>query len=433
MAVNSSSSFLPAPQLILPTLPAISFVKVSHPSTNILIFSFPCYPTDPTNPSSLSAVSAAMVLEACYIMANNTHGYLSTDKNGQTMFCSRANAGIALPPNQYYLHMETSPGQDHDYLLCLSFKTWTPSEPPERWLAARLGSSDDDSGSESEILRQTWQESTSSWVRRQDKRCLISGTSWALNACHLVPAAEDGWFLHHSYWEAAHDETQGVHSPRNIITLFCALKTEGLDRSRFVIVPFGRQFCTVVLDETAEELAAAIHLRTIELPKRLRVHYIWARFAWNVIQRASSTITTERRRFLRLVRVPSNFPKPVNSTSISMEEVDRVPYPQSLEDTGNRLLSIPESQRSPGPLQTAIRNDLRLQATMKCTPEEFDNDPTNSERIPNDFDGRYPGWSHSVVLKADWVKEHPAASDSGGARVATWEDVLSERDYQSML
>ncbi|KAL0578706.1 hypothetical protein V5O48_003326, partial [Marasmius crinis-equi] len=201
----------------------------------------------------------------------------------------------------------------NNYPLCLSFKAWTPTPPPSRWVAAR-NENDAETDNDSELPRdpralQSWTD-INYWVRFHDGRCLISDIGWGLTATHLVPADEWQWFEHHRYWDTAHDDAITIDSPRNLVALSGFFKFILKDSSRFVMVPIGagtgNGFCTVMTDEYAQELAAGIHLRTIKFPRRIRTEYIWARFAWEVIRLASVTICSGYSEHLNFVRVPSS-------------------------------------------------------------------------------------------------------------------------------
>ena len=106
-------------------------VRVFHPGYDIVLFSLPAFDSilDITSGTSANGVNLRLVLDGCYIIANNEEGFLATDLDGTERIPID---NTLLPPGKYFYHLKSAPGAGHKYPVLCEFAAWTPPPPEKR-------------------------------------------------------------------------------------------------------------------------------------------------------------------------------------------------------------------------------------------------------------------------------------------------------------
>jgi hypothetical protein len=228
---------------------------------------------------------------------------------------------------------------------------------------------------------------------------------------------------------AGDDHNFSVNSPNNMVTLGGALGCYGLDAAHFVFYPFKEKWALLWVGKGSFQTARKHNFREVDLPKRVRAMYLFARFAWNVFILAEKcfegTTNMQWVEESNIKYAPGNGNNrrnrgqggPLHREGKNAKK--RVREPQVVQKTKKRRLAaaggdaaiddIPDiSPITPKSIRIMERMDRLLQAGKLPYNEDSD---------------WYPGYSRVAQLAYDYKQSHPAATDPGGARTA----LVSER------
>ncbi|KAJ7722666.1 hypothetical protein DFH07DRAFT_946679 [Mycena maculata] len=215
-----------------------------------------------------SRLPLGLVLDACRILAQNQDGYLTPYEAERTVISSEDVAAL-LPPHKYKFHVPSDPG----YAICTKFRNWIPpARLPQAW-------------GEMILPTDTWKDPHDNWttlsfkLKDTDTQCAVTGAISRLHPSHLVPKAEALWLD-----AAAGDAINSIDSARNIITLRADLNADTFDQGHFVIVPYASHPVACFITLGCGDPAHNHHMHRVQLPGRIRRHYLYARFVWNLFK-----------------------------------------------------------------------------------------------------------------------------------------------------
>ncbi|RSL49846.1 hypothetical protein CEP51_015429 [Fusarium floridanum] len=243
----------------------ISFYHPGYSRPVNLLFSLPRVDPDPAHPGSFG-VHARTALVACQIVANNAFdGYLAADEAGTSRVESDPQA--VLTGSDYWFFVEG----DEQYPIVPSFRDWEfpHGRVPSCWLL------------------QTEESSASS------RRCHITKTQYSITSAHFIPREELDWFSlngMHKYGSGRGD----IHDACNTVPLRSDIHI-CLDLRECAFVPkpdgSGQEAPALhVLKPSFPDFAELYHNKTL-LGNYACGEYLFARFAWAVIQLVKPFVT----------------------------------------------------------------------------------------------------------------------------------------------
>ncbi|KAJ7067204.1 hypothetical protein C8F01DRAFT_1120630 [Mycena amicta] len=253
-------------------------IEIYHPNypQGMPILKFQVYPSSPDN-DGVVGFPLGVVLDACFVVAKNQPGELHVFGTGVRVAGADSDPDGLLVPGTYdFVVVQEGGVLDYNYLLCPSFSVWTPPvEIPTRWKG----------GEPATAPPLTSFSDVSSAVKTDDKTCIMTGASTSLQASHLVPEAESDWFASNYQLLKGYggDPSSDLNSERNLVTLRADMEGQGFDQGLFLFAPYADHVVAVFVMPIAQDLAHQYHLRRVDFPARIRRGYLFARFAWIVL------------------------------------------------------------------------------------------------------------------------------------------------------
>jgi hypothetical protein len=189
MASSSSSNALGPPNRLLrprPTIQSSSYLRpqppdklqrvaIFHPVIGVPFLHLPAYDYDA---AGVSGVHYGTIMTACWALAVNRDGYLTTARNSQTPL--KMEQDDILPAGNYFYFLDDLPATKN-YKICIDFRHWSfPDNVPAAW---------DSVPSETLLVGSV----TSDAVKTRDNVCAMSGERYSLTAAHVVPETEICW------------------------------------------------------------------------------------------------------------------------------------------------------------------------------------------------------------------------------------------------
>ncbi|KAK3299537.1 uncharacterized protein B0H64DRAFT_388898 [Chaetomium fimeti] len=258
----------------------IDFLHPGYPG-NAILLSLPALDDDGSDAAGIDFDTA---LAACGLIAGNrwSDGFFSSDRNG-ALIVERPENGILCEP-RYFFQL---PGPlDPPYPIVPRFSDWRFPHgdlPPlwQRWAADAA-------------LPRTGGDTT--------RRCVLSNYGDGLETAHLLPAAEDDWWLSNEmqrYSLTQFFSSNPIDGPANLLTLRADLHRV-FDERHFCLVPKvgevdgGRdgsqaepappQLVLHVFNLTPSgQLPNLWHNRLVHpLPTTVMIECLFARFAWTI-------------------------------------------------------------------------------------------------------------------------------------------------------
>lgn len=257
-------------------------VFVYHPNANATdpaIVSFCAYDRSPAGDVG---VDYYVVLEACYIVSNNRHGYLSTSRGHEGQVSTSAT--VLLPGIYYFMVVE-----DDMYEIVTSFDDWQfPKELPTRW---NISTPIPQVPSRSLALYST--SAMARNVTQRDNACLLTGYPEGTHNCHILPQANCKWYLknkmwlftQHTLWDFNLLQSKIVHASGNGLTLRPDIHHTFDSHSLVFIVKDNSVVCHFL--DPSPLLAGMYHNVAIPMPDDVPLEIMYARFALAVISRAA--------------------------------------------------------------------------------------------------------------------------------------------------
>ncbi|POS68784.1 hypothetical protein DHEL01_v212821 [Diaporthe helianthi] len=211
-------------------------------------------PAGTSNPPTLG-VCHATALVACQVVANNAwSGRLALDKDGQTLVTAPLDHVLLL--GEYYFIVDRSPV----YPIVPSFRDWQfpHDDIPTFWPVFSAG--------------------------HPSNSCILTNSSYAKTAAHLIPKEEGDWFRNNSMGQYGRDR-KDTEDSANLTVLRADIHT-WLDSRGWTIVPKENRYIAHVLDPArAPEFFSWFHNVELGLSGGSpATEYLFARFAWTVIQ-----------------------------------------------------------------------------------------------------------------------------------------------------
>ncbi|KAJ7698758.1 hypothetical protein B0H14DRAFT_3036691 [Mycena olivaceomarginata] len=236
------------------------FVAIFHPGYTParLLLRLPCLDNNGTG----NGVLFSVVLDAAYVLANNTHGTFKTilsDHSTGSGSELTLNLDELLPAGSYAYYAS---GQ-HNYRVCLDFKAWSPPESlPSTWGAVQFRAAD---------------------VVEPPVR-VRAGRNWSevsLDVCKT-----DLFAYHTLSNQRFRIFTGDVNDQPNLVTMRADIGSTVFDQLHFVIVPINGRTCHYFVREECPEHVYSFHTRHAEIPFRINRALLFYRFAWAMINLA---------------------------------------------------------------------------------------------------------------------------------------------------
>ncbi|EPS93925.1 hypothetical protein FOMPIDRAFT_1055533 [Fomitopsis schrenkii] len=254
------------------TLPTVvRTITIKHPGYTPPhdLIRFPAY--DAVHGTELWGCNHRFVLDACRIIANNRDGFLSTvpQRHGRV-----PDSDVTLAADVYFYF--TLDPHETDYPIVADFLAWRfPDALPDHWPRPALRSLQRFRVSESAMSTQ---------VKSIDGACILSGFKQesSCDNAHLVPNDQAAWFAENNM--SVHNIHPTIRQPNDVANGVC-LRADihrCLDRYGFVFFPMGTQFVAYfILPE--EDYAEWYHRTPAQIHERVSIHFLYARFAFNII------------------------------------------------------------------------------------------------------------------------------------------------------
>ncbi|KAJ7094721.1 hypothetical protein B0H15DRAFT_1020495 [Mycena belliarum] len=336
----------------LRTLPAVSFdtrsdylVVMTGSSPEDVLIRLPCFPQNPEVAGSPKGVLAYIVFDACTVLTRNrtpedgsmlefqgarmpvvrqndedtakkAKGKQSKGGKGKSRATSAEDDDfnaegvqkrwrtknlthmVSLLRPGFYRFFRNAKNREAEVNVCRSFRDWRwPDVIPLHW--RRLNKAIvDRSAAWSEISKR---------VKFEDQECPFTKQTSGRESCHLIPKAEEYWYMEHALGVRAGDPQANINSPNNIMGLRADWNKQGFDAGNFVFVPalseldmdsypydpsdedppdlpapLDPPFMIFFLNLQSPDLTHSHHMRALPLPKRIPGEYVYARFAYNV-------------------------------------------------------------------------------------------------------------------------------------------------------
>lgn len=269
---------LTAPALSLPATRPIRFLHPGYDAPNNVLFRLARVDAAPSHSTTLG-VCHATALVACQIVANNAwSGRLALDRQG-TQLIGTALDDVLVSEEYYFIVAGTPSGLgDQDVgLYCLTISTGIPIYP--------IVPSFRDWPFPHDHLPAFWPSVPVS--SHAPESCILTDSSYAKTEAHLVPREEGDWFKYNSMGQYGLDR-KDTEDSANLANLRGDIHT-WLDARGWTIAPKatpdGYRYVANVLDTVqAPEFFSWYHNVQLRLSGRQPSEYIFARFAWTIIQ-----------------------------------------------------------------------------------------------------------------------------------------------------
>ncbi|KZW04253.1 hypothetical protein EXIGLDRAFT_758546 [Exidia glandulosa HHB12029] len=225
-------------------------------------------------------VHLGTALRACEIIANNTHGFLSTSPDRADVHAfvqDQQDFELCLVRSHYFYHAVHADFALRRYPVCASFSAWRPpSALPREWAHAQRERSRE-AHENPEPYNSLFSLNIDS--KTPDHECCISGWQSALRTVQLIPETEEHWFN-----AVGLGDSSPPPASSNLITLRSDIRAI-LEEHIFTLAPRGREgdLVATFLQAGAPEAAHLYHNRVVKLPARVSMAYLYCRFAWTVI------------------------------------------------------------------------------------------------------------------------------------------------------
>ncbi|KAJ7195490.1 hypothetical protein GGX14DRAFT_474901 [Mycena pura] len=239
------------------------------------------------NGDMLGGVPLGAILDTCYVAAGNKSGKLYDSEKADV---DDSDPDALLVPGKYQFVIVQDGGElDQNYDLCTTFAVWTPPKYiPRRWQG----------GDGNYVMPYTTKTEVSVAVRTEDKRCISTGATTALQASHMMPESEEEWVEDHFMILIGYggNPKEELNSMRNEVAFRADLNGQGLDQAVFFFVPYARSVTALFVDNKAPDLASRYHFIHTAFPTRIRRGYLFVRFAWNVFKHWGSMLDAVQKR-----------------------------------------------------------------------------------------------------------------------------------------
>ncbi|KAI1784587.1 hypothetical protein LXA43DRAFT_901310 [Ganoderma leucocontextum] len=262
------------------------FVQISHPRVDKPLFRFPAYSEpDPANPSqNLFGVYHRLALDACRVItnhaANNQGDFLAEEREGKVPV--PIDDAKPLSPRTYYYFL--GPPEDatnRNYPIVKHFHAFRfPPQSPDNWYTARI--------SGRFTMGQVLKVSSShmaTHIAARDQCCAATKYRDFNRCAHLVPKAEEAWFIANKMFAYAPDnEDAGIDAHTNGILLRDDVR-RCFDSHAFVFYPAGNNMFVAYFVHTRgyPNYTELLHRRLVTIHPSVAVEFLYARFAYNVI------------------------------------------------------------------------------------------------------------------------------------------------------
>ncbi|KAH8748426.1 hypothetical protein F5883DRAFT_509218 [Diaporthe sp. PMI_573] len=248
----------------------IKFLHPGYDAPNNILFALERVDPAPADSPTTFGVHHATALVGCQIIANNAWmGRLALDRKGEQPAGPHTSLDHVLTAKAYYFVIDGQPM----YPVVPSFRDWAfpHDEIPEYWPSIP----DPEHASE---------------------RCVLTDSSYSKTDGHLVPKEAGGWFTNNSMGVYGVDR-RDTEDSANLIPLRVDVHT-WLDNRGWTITPKpslgqGNQYVAHVLDtKLAPEFYNSYHNIQLRLPGRSVREYVFAHFAWTLIQLVKPFVTS---------------------------------------------------------------------------------------------------------------------------------------------
>ncbi|KAF8813406.1 hypothetical protein BYT27DRAFT_7180892 [Phlegmacium glaucopus] len=376
-----------------------NFIIIKHPANDEPFLLLPAnnvVQQAPANEPRTFGVHHLTVLTACQILTSHT-GFLSlsSDRENAEGVASMDPDGI-LTLKEYYYHL-TNPQTDPLYPICLDFSSWRfpHDQLPQAW--DRTVSLDEDDI----VARDNWSV-ISTAVKTRDRRCRLSGWCDGITTAHIIPNEEGSWMrLNNMDLYSLSNKKEPENDSRNLFALRSDLHSLLFDQAKWVVVPKGGQMVVHFIDRSYEA-AALYHNQTFDTAQ-LSHEFLFARFAWAIIEQAKSVIKPSLRKRFRLI-IPTS-ESPVNepqaeSAQGSVGTNQKEPIKKKRKTMDAAPLDVNDSQVNE---VQELQEDLRL--AERIAPFFFEEPDLRRDRYHTMM--WYPGKSIVERRKREYMDTHP--------------------------
>ncbi|PIL31156.1 hypothetical protein GSI_05853 [Ganoderma sinense ZZ0214-1] len=263
-------------------------LDVKHPRLNFPLFRFPAFSTG--SPTTPYGVSRLLILDACRVITNhaaNCQGdFLSTDKQGQDRL---EIDDTPLDVHCYYFLGAPEVEANRDYPIVKTFSAFRfPSVLPAHW--ARIAERRPPLLYNHGFSFEPCPMSDLVWCRDRGV-CTITRWPDATQCAHLIPKAEEVWFVTMDMSAYLSDQCiqggTGIDDPGNGMLLRADVH-EGLNEPAFVLYPAhstgeDTTFVAYFVGGGYEHLPDVFHRRPVAIPQDVPVEFLYARFAHSII------------------------------------------------------------------------------------------------------------------------------------------------------
>ncbi|TBU24393.1 hypothetical protein BD311DRAFT_791061 [Dichomitus squalens] len=390
-------------------------VEVKHPGyerRKVTLLSLPAYPQSatPADGDTLYGVVQCLVLDACRILTNFAASiqddYLACDRAGLRRVPA---SDVFLVPGEYYYHLNAGPATE--YPIVTEFAAFVfPDTIPPHWSRYRSEQETADLGRRCAGLSAS---AMSDRVRAEDLYCVVTKHYNVCGNAHIVPKDQKAWFNGNDMGRYNRiSPTTSVDDVANGMTLRCDVHRL-LNRHAFVFYPAGdRKFVTYIVLQDTFDYAYLLHGRVVTIPLRVSDEFLYARFAYNVINlprltNASTNIFSiseavrQEQEASGLLNDTSSSKTPSSKAAMSDVSADNYTLQDEcdIEALSSGPQSVENSDSGEGPERYKTKFALWFPELAKLP--EVDDPP---ETLRTTF---HPETPHMLQLMSEYIKKHP--------------------------
>ncbi|KAJ7057927.1 hypothetical protein C8F01DRAFT_1232773, partial [Mycena amicta] len=242
-------------------------------------------------------------------------------------------------------------------------------------------------------------------VKTADSQCAVTGAKSRLENCHLVPEAEEPWWILRDI-NVLTQNHQGINSPPNCLSLRVDLHGAGMDKGDFVFAPYNGKMVCICLTEGLADFAADYHLRAVAIPARIHPLNLYVRFAWGLFEASQYLLGVLSDNPL----VDIIEPELLNDGGDKKPGAER---PLSDDDDDMEEYSDDAAPEPPLDVYNWTERDITFAEGLDA---QLQDNPPQYEAAQYEVLDIYPGYSQALRLAHEYRQQHPEVSAVRSAR-----------------
>ncbi|KAM5535253.1 hypothetical protein V8D89_011059 [Ganoderma adspersum] len=406
-------------------------VFIRHPGRDVPLFRFPALSTGST--AIPYGILRPLVLDACRVLTNRAANgqedggdFLASDIQGRDRL---EVDDTPLDVDCYYFLGPPEVEDNRNYPIVKTLSAFSfPSTLPRRWarLADALGQQQ---SYPSPIWRRPAPSEMSTMVGLRDEhRCAITRWIDSCQCAHLIPKAEEAWFVAHNMAiHISEDMSASIDHPSNGILLRADVRL-CFDAHGFVFYPGSDpagdpRFVAYFLQGEYKSLPDLFHRRPATIHPDIPVQFLYARFAYAIINLPRENLlfkSIPKSEKVESIREEMASEKQQRGDlDVSADDEEEEDDSQSYSASSRRsVVSQPPARE-----EDDAERDRRWRDLLAARIPHLSGLP-EVEYPPNTFTGSHAETPHMLRLRSAYIKANPQVwQTSSTSADATREDV----------